>query len=220
MKGREKEKGEETERKQTRQGAGGAGRAIGGRHSLGRPPGQPDSFLGGALPPPSEWASSEVAAPRPAPTPPGHRNQSRPAPAGGSRLWGQPSCGRLPLPGLPAYPRTARRPRRPVSPGPTAVGQDARPCSLEAPPSRRKLCFVSAARAPGAEGSLLTDVRSGAGCFPARIIPRPARFLPGPEGSPAAPGGLRAQVLLHLPGRALLHSAPKAGLGVKVGASE
>ena len=50
-------------------------------------PASPDSFPGRALsPPPSEWASSEAAAPRPAPIPPGRRNPESPCPGG----WGTP----------------------------------------------------------------------------------------------------------------------------------
>lgn len=56
-----------------------------------------DSFLGPALPLPSEWASLEVAAPPPSLTPPGQAGTQRPAWVGGGRRLGWDSGRHSPL---------------------------------------------------------------------------------------------------------------------------
>lgn len=120
IKGREKgKKGKEMKRKRTTQWSEAGPPPSGGTHWAGGPP-QPAAAQQARIlssdelsPPPSEWASSEVAAPRPAPTPPGRRNPELPCPGGwGTPLGtvlGAPSAG----PHFPGRPWTDRCPAVP-----------------------------------------------------------------------------------------------------------
>ena len=75
--------------------------------------------------PPSEWASSEVAAPRPAPTPPGRQNPESPCPGG----WGTPLGTVLgaPSPGPPTSLAGCGLTGAPRCPGKCRLS----PCSLQ-----------------------------------------------------------------------------------------